>query len=347
MSDPRIVIEIGGSQAGELVRGERISGWSGLSVVRTIDSGADAFSFNIPWNPTAANLERFRPYSAQQVVVWADDEKLITGYLEMPSFSTSEGSRTANLQGRSITGVLIDWSAGPPFQLQGLTFNQIASKIAHPYSVRAVPDTQPIADVQITPGQTIYEFLSSLAAANGLYGRPTATGTLEYVTITGRSPVADLTEGEKNIIEISASHDLTKLHNKYLVIASSDGNPDISASVTDSRMAPAIRGTKIIQPQQESADYSAAARFARSRAYIDSYTPQAVVKGWRHNTGFWRAGEVVRVYAPGAFIVRRSLLIIKRVTFSLDESSGRITTLDLALPEAYSNTYPEATPWES
>ena len=304
------------------------------------------FSFSVPWNPTPDNIRRFRPYQSQQVVVWADQEKLITGYLEALSLISSPEDRSMNIQGRSITGVLIDWSAGPPFQFTGLTFNQIAQKIAHPYVVVAIPDTAPLADVQITPGQTVYEFLSQLAAANGLFGRPTATGRLEFVNIANSAPVADIVEGENNVVSVSTGHDVTALHNEYIIVASSDGNPDISASVTDRRMAPAIRGKKIIQPEQESADYSAAARLARSRAWIKSYPVQVVVKGWKHDGAFWRAGEIIRLKALGAFVVKPSLFLIKQATFSMDESSGRITTLDLTLPGTYSNTYPEVVPWE-
>jgi len=341
-----IYIEIGGTQAGEVISGERVSGWSGLQVVRSIDSGADAFSFAIPWNPTAENIARFRPYENQQIVVKADNEKIITGYLELPSFTTAGGERSAILQGRGVTGVLIDWSAGPPFQFSGLTFNQIAQKIAFPYTVKAIPDTAPFADVEIEPGQSIFDFLSILASANGYFARPTAGGTLEYVTISDRKPVADIVEGNPNVISISTGHDVTKLHSEYIIVASTDGNPDISATVRDRRMPINIRGTKIISPRQESTDYDAAARLARSLAMIDSYTCNATVRGWRHGADLWRAGDIARVRAPGAFIVKPTLLIVRRATLQLDESGGQITSLDLALPETYSNTYPEVLPWE-
>jgi prophage tail gpP-like protein len=343
----RVYIEIGGSSV-DGTPGERIAGWQGLQVVRSIDSAADAFSFDIPFNPSPENLRRFRPYLNQRVRVFADDELVISGYLEMVTATTSAGQRTLNLQGRSVTGVLIDWSAGPPFQFQGLTFNQIANKIAHPYLVYATPDTKQLDDVQIEPGQTVYQFLSSLASVNGLYGRAVADQeAIQFVTLGNTAPVADLVEGDSPVQSVSAMHDVTKLHHTYQIIAEADGNPDISASVTDRRMAPAIRGKKIVQPSQTSADYTAAARLLRSRATIESYSPSATVTGWTYGKGkFWRGGDVVRVYAPGAFIVKPSLLIIQRATFTLDESGGQVTTLEMALPETFSNTYPEVLPWE-
>jgi prophage tail gpP-like protein len=343
---PDVSIEIGGRSDGQRIRGVRISDWEGLRIERSIDSGADGFSFSTPWDPTNQNRRAFRPYGNTVVEVFCDDQRLITGYVELVSASTTGNSRGLNIQGRSVSGVLLDWSAGPPFEFQGLTFNQIATRIAHPYAVRAVPDFGPLDDVQIEVGQTVYEFLSSLAAANGRYGRPAPSGALEFVTIKNASPVADLEEGRSPVVSISTSHDVTKLHNEYMIIAQSDGEPEINPSVFDRRMPAAIRGRKINQPSQQSVDYTEAAKLMRSRAMIDSYSPKATVTGWKHVGGYWTPGEEVRVLAPGAYIAKPSRLIIMRASLTMDGSGGLVTELDLALPESFSNEYPEVVPWE-
>jgi prophage tail gpP-like protein len=342
---PDVAIEIGGRSDGQRIRGVRISDWEGLSIERSIDSGADGFSFSTPWNPTENVRRAFRPYDNTVVEVYSGDRRLITGYVERVSAQSDGSNRALNIQGRSVTGVLLDWSAGPPFEFSGLTFNQIAAQVAHPYSVRAVPDFGPLDDVQIEIGQSVYEFLSALASVNGRYGRPTPAGALEFVTIRNAAPVADLVEGQSPVLSISTSHDVTKLFNEYMVVATSDGEPGITVSEYDNRQAPGIRGRKIVQPSQQSDDYTQAAKLIRSRAMIDSYQPKARVTGWQHAGGYWTPGEEVRVLAPGAYIAQPSRLIIRKAVFTLDESGGLVTYLDLALPEAYSNTYPEVLPW--
>lgn len=233
-----------------------------------------------------------------------------------------------------------------------MTFNDIAEYFAAAHVVKAVPDTVPINEVSIEPGQTLFDFLSKLAAANGYFGRALPNGSLEYRNDLGKTPpVCDIEEGQSPVISITTNHDVTKRFWKYKIVASSTGQPNVEAEAKDSELSPAIRGVKIIQPSQQSADYQKAANLARSRALIDSYNATVIVSGFTYTTPsgtgeFWQAGDVVRVYAPGAFIVKTTKLIIKRVTFSLDENGGQQSTLDLGLPEAYSGGYPKEVPWE-
>ena len=136
---------------------EKLSGFQGLQVSRAIDAAADAFSFSLPWNPTEKNIERFRPFNPQIVRVRVDDELLLTGYVEKSEFSTSADSKALNIQGRSASGTLLDWSAGPPFQFQNVTFNQFNTKLYQNFDPTAdagvafaTPDTAPISEVSIT-----------------------------------------------------------------------------------------------------------------------------------------------------------------------------------------------------
>ncbi len=344
---------------------EKLTGWTGFQVVRAIDACADAFAFSLPWDPTPENRKRFLPYSPGVIKIFGGSEQFLLGYIEVVSVSSASGQRVINLQGRSASGGLLDWSAGSiwdrsaqafssetVFELQGLTFNKIARKLAAAHVVKAVPDTAPINEVSIEPGQTLFDFLSKLAAANGYFGRALTTGGLEYRNDLGKTPpVCDLVEGESPVLSINTNHDVTKRFWKYKIVASSTGQPNVEAEAKDTKLSPAIRGIKIIQPSQQSVDYQKAANLARSRALIDSYSATVTVSGFTYKTHgstgkFWQAGDVVRIYAPGAFILKFTKLIIKRVTFSLDENGGQISTLELGLPEAYSGGYPEEFPWE-
>jgi len=375
---PEISIKVGG---------EKLTGWTGFQVVRAIDACADAFAFSLPFAPTPKNIQRFKPYSPGVIEIWGDDERFLTGYFEVVSVNSSADARNIELQGRSTTGVLVDWSAGAiyragdykntetqflmqggvvvrkegasetQFEFQGLTFNQIAAKIAAPNEVKISPseipsDTGPMEDVSIEPGDTVFDFLSKLASANGYFGRATPAGALHYFRTLGTTPaVVDLHEGDAPIKEIQTYHDVTKRFYRYQIIASTTGQPGVAAVSYDEVLSPAIRGTQITEPEQQSADYQQAANLSRSIALIESYTATITVTGFafRNKSGawqFWRAGDCLRVYAPGAFVLKPTKLIIKQVTFQLDESGGQQTTLDCALPEVYSGGYPQVVPWQ-
>ena len=361
---------------------ENLSNWTGLTIEKTLDSAGDGFSFSVPFNPTPENIRRFRPFGEQVVRVFADGQEFIRGYLEKVGAGLSENDSRLEIQGRSISAVLVDWSAGfiydpsksitgrkggptydpnrsgikieaatvsdvaTEYQFQGLTFNQIADRVSGPYYVYAITDTPTFPDVAIEPGQSVYDFLSSLAAANGLWSRPAPNGNLEFLTIQQSAPVADIVEGVSPIRSIVTDHDLTKRYRGYLAIAQEDGNGDIQSSAEDKSIDVYIRGIKIVEPRQKSANYVNAAKFTRARALIDSYTVQITVAGWTYGGSFWNPGQTVRVYAPSAMIMRYAPLIIKRASFTLDESAGQQTTLDLTFPEAYENRLPEVLPWE-
>ncbi len=347
---------------------EKLTGWTGFQVVRSIDSACDAFSFSLPFDPTEMNRKRFLPYSPGVIKIYGDKEEFLTGYIEVVSVVSNGNNRTINLQGRSASGGLIDWSAGSIFRRQNktvvptdesifeinepMTCENIVAKLAAAHVVHFQPDTPLINELAIEPGQSLYAVISKLAASNGYFGVPQPNGSLVYRNDLGKTaPVADISEGISPVISISTNHDVTKRFWKYQIIATSTGQTDVSAEIKDSKLSPAIRGIKIIQPEQQSADYQKAAELARSRAMIDSYNVTVNLDGFAYNSGtewkFWMPGDVVNIHAPGAFIFKKSKLIIKRVTFQLDENGGQKTALDLGFPEAYFGEFPKGFPWEN
>lgn len=357
---PEISIQIGTDYADGQNIYEKLAGWEGLSVEKSIDSAADGFAFSFPFDPESKNKDRFRPFGIQPVKVYADEQLLITGYIESVGATTGSNNRSLEIQGRSISSGLVDWSAGykynpnvavknvqTVFQFENVKFNDIAAAVSGPLDVKAVPNVGPFPDVAIEPGQSIYDFLSSLAAANGLWARTTPQGGLRFIKIEKSAPVVDLIEGTSPVLSVTTGHDVTKRYRGYIAIADADGSPEVSASAEDTQMPIGKRGIKIIQPNQKSADYTQAAQFARSRALISAYSVQVSVTGWTFNNRFWTPGDTVRVKAPGAFILKLSPFIIKRAAFKLDEAGGQITDLELTFPEAYNNRLPEVLPWVS
>ncbi len=387
MSDIDFTIKINNTEG----RTEELQGFTAFEVVDAIDAACKPFAFSLPYEDNEKNRKRFRPYSSGVLSVHAGGEMILSGYYENPEFSLNANTRVLELQGRSASGAIIEWSAGSQwervvkdgklvnikplpnlaFEATGLKLQDILKQFAAAHMINAIPGTEVIPEITIEPGQTVFDFISKLMATNGYFGVPLPDGSLYYFKSIGKAaffddlkkteyyrnrditksyPVCDLIEGVSPIISANTSHDVTKRFWKYMVVTTAWGEPNVEYMAIDKKLSPAIRGIKIIQPSQQSADYSRAAAIERSRALIDSYTVSIQVKGYGYLNADrravpWAAGDVVRVKIPSVFILKPTLLIIKRAVFKRD-NDGDYTTLDLGFKEAYSGGYPEAFPWE-
>lgn len=310
----------------------QLTGWSGLQVVRALDSCADGFSFSFPWEATKTNRDRWRAYRTTSCVVRYQGQTVISGIIEKISSFWSAQRRELAVEGRSRSGLLLDLSA-EPVELTA-DFNAIAARLSPDVSVIARPDIEDVS-VQIDAGKDIYGVLSGIAAGRGYWGQPQSDGWLLFSKIRATPPIARLIEGESPLVSIETAHDLTKRFYRYRTIVTVDGKTS-SGEAIDRGVDPARDG-QIVQTSS-SADAIEAATFQRSRGIIDGYTCVATVIGWTNGTSLWAPGQTVEVEAPSAMMYNRSTLIVKHATFQLDESGGAITELDLTFPQIYSGS---------
>jgi prophage tail gpP-like protein len=320
---------------------QEVTGWTGLQIVRGIDQAADAFSFSFPWEATAENRARFVAYRTSLIEIKYKGDVIVTGIAEKYEPSYSASGVTMTLNGRSQSGTLLDLSAGPPFELVG-DFNTIAGTLS-PVTVSASPNITGLT-VQIEPGQSIYDVLSGIASANGLYAFPQADGSLVFRLLQAGAPVADIREGIAPVVSVDTSMDLTKRYYRYTALRTTDGDT-FSAEAIDRGVDPNLRDGQIVEPKQD-ADVQFAANFARARGVMDSFTCAVTVAGWTVNGELWRPGMVVNLNFPSAMIYRDSALMVKRATMQLDETGGAITQLELTFPQVFAGGNPEFPyPW--
>lgn len=322
-----------------------VAGWTGLQIIRAIDSCADGFAFSFPWEATTQNQQRFVAFRTSVIEMRHKGTLFLRGRMEKLSFNFSSISRMATMEGRSDTGVLLDLSA-PPIELSA-SFNTIAQQICPSATVvRAVPDI-PGLNVQIEIGQTPFEVLSTIAAGYGYWPQPQPDGSLTYSKISAnRNAVAVIREGEAPVIEIETSHDLTRRFYRYTAISQEDGDDSVAEAV-DEGVDERFRDGMIVQAQR-GGDVNEAAAFARSRGIMDAYTCRVTVAGWTHGGRLWSPADIVTVFAPSAMIYREYNLIVNRVTMQLDEAGGAVTELELTFPQLFSGGEPRFPyPWST
>lgn len=309
---------------------QQLAGWSGLQIIRAIDSCADGFSFSFPWEPTAQSRNRWRAYRTTSCVISYRGTPVVTGVIERIAAAWAAQRKELTIEGRSASGLLLDLSA-EPIELTA-SFNAIARRLSPNVTITASPNITDLT-VQIEAGKNIYDVLSGIAAGHGYWAQPQSNGTLRFSRIRSSAPVGRLTESESPIISIETAHDLTRRYYRYRTIVTADGTTS-SGEAIDNGVDQARDG-RVVQTSND-ANPIEAARFERSRGIVDSYTCVVTVAGWTIDGQLWAPGQTVSIEAPSAMIYNRSTLMVKRATLQFDEASGAVTELDLTFPAVYS-----------
>jgi len=351
------------------IGGTTYSGWESVSIESALDTMADAFSMSGPFDPSRAEMvSAFKPFGYQNVKLEIDDQLLLTGRIESVSPSTSESDRAINVQGRSLTGSLIDCQIdGQGYSFAGMSLKSIATKLAKPFGINvsstagigpvkakaSAPTTtadaaKPLDESRADPGQAVGDYLQSIAKPSGLLLTATETGDLLIMRPSASgAPVAALIEGIGHVKSVSASYNGTGRWSNYRVLQQQDGKTNITGKATDQAIK--IYRPKVVTGSDGDAKSATkSAEMQRALSFAESIQVSVQVTGWRPGNGkpVWTPGQVVTLKAPGAFIMRETVFIIRRRTLTLDASEGRTSTLDLVLPSTYSGTMPGSYPWE-
>ncbi len=359
------------------INNRTFTGWTGVSIDMAVDQLADAFSVSAPFDPDRADLrDAFRPFGYQPVKVYIGDDLLITGRIEKVEHQSDAGDRVLTVQGRSLTGALVDCSIDGELEFSGLALSTIARKIAGRFgvSVRADNDTNSIEVARAEYGQTAADFLLGLANARHLFLNSSYDGKLVIswgASFAKKSAAAALVEGRAPLLSVSTSFDGTGRFSVYKVATQFAGMSDIMGEAKDAGVPiyrPHLRVVSdvdsdnsfmeagdvqliaalqkmALEKAEKGADSSA--RRVRSEAMVKSFSVSARVAGWRRPDGKrWAERQTVTLKAPGAALYTECQYLIAGVSYKLDESDGQVVDLRLVFPETYAGGMPEVLPWE-
>jgi len=316
---------------------KKVSGWSGITIERSLDSIAHVFSLSAP-NDTENQF--CKPFGYEPCKVFIDDEKILTGRIEMRNPTINSNSKMLNIQGRSLAGSAVDCqidSDGSPFVFENLTLSGIATQILSPFgiSVIAYADSDPIEEVSAEPGEFAGAFLSRLALDTGLNITSENDGRVAISRTSSRlAPIQAIEEGAGNFLSAKATYDGTKRFSKIKCYSQQFG--DISEGIsTDS-------GVSIYRPRVEvginidAADIQTTAKWKTAVSLSESAVFTVSLSGWRANSGFiWYPGATITLKSPAIDLFEPILLVISRVILTLDKENGRTCALGLSLPQAY------------
>lgn len=333
------------------INGASFGGWESLTITRTIDSLADAFSMTAPFYPENPQVyEAFKPFGYQPVEIYVDDELILTGLIEPVNPSVTGDDVTINVQGRSRTGVLIDCAIDEVgYQFDGLQLSKIAERICRPFgiTVRTIKDSGTLKEARAEPGQRCAEFLQKLAQDSGLILSCNAKGELviDAPNYTGQ-PVAAIIQGQGRLKSISGSYNANGRFSSYKLLQQQDGKPDIIGKALDPNIK-LYRPTVETGSDSDAVNVTKAAELKRGIAFSAACQISANISFWRTDAGkLWTPGDIVTVKAPGVYIKNETALVIAEASMKLDTGSGMTTDLRFNFPSAYSGTLPGVMSWD-
>lgn len=320
------------------------AGWKRASITRSLDAVSGRFDLETidRWD---AKTQRWTIFPGDRCQVKIDDIPLITGWVDKAAPSYSKDAHAIQISGRDRTGDLVDCSAVVAGnELRGLTLAGIASAIARPFGIKVVEQVAsgegfPVFAIQ--PGETCWEAIERAARQRFMVVTTNGLGDLVIADIGAERAHDALIEGQ-NIKEAAGNYDNTQRFSEYIVrgqsIPANDGWDPARAAVESRSTDDNVKRyrPKILQPETQASDGSAA-----NRAELEAATRAAkstkvtvTVQGWTQTNGeLWPLNALVQIRSP--MLSLDTELLISSVKFSIDDSQGFTTELELTRPDAY------------
>lgn len=329
------------------VGGRKYSGWTEVSVTRSLETLASSFRFSAV-NDQAIKQNQDWPLATQEeCIVRIGNDALITGYIDTVSGSINPESHRLTLRGRDNTCDLVDCSAvGSPSSFNKINFLNLARALTKPFGipVKLAPGTNPGKEFKFTvnSSETVFEVLAKKSKELGVILVTDGKGNL-VIANSGEMKADDSLQYGKNIISARADYSFVNRFSKYIVHAQAPDSQqtgwgaklNITGTATDEQVK---RHRPLLIQAGGQMSNAFAIRTAQWEALIRAGKSQVVevtVQGFRQSSGkIWEVNKVVDVKIPALFVTPATNLLIVEVEYTLNASGSR-TRLVLKRKDAF------------
>jgi len=327
--------------------------WSKLTVNLALDAYSTV-SLTSPFDPTSAeHRETFRPFTFKPMQVLVGGKPLFTGTMVDVFPTVGEESRTVEVGGYALPGVLADCSAPGstvPHEWKGVGLRAIAAALLAPFSLElgAFDEGVVFDKVKLEPGNAIQGFLVELAKQRGLVVNNTSLGAVRFwQSIIQGNPVARLEEGERPLTRITPAFSPQQFFSELTgFTAAKKGVKGDKYRAPNPWLASVVRPFSFQLEDTPPGGGPAATRAKLGRMFADmaAFTVDNLPT-WRDPQGeLWTPNTLVNLLAPGAMVYTESELLIRGVTLDAT-SEARTAALGLVLPGSFSGAAPTVLPW--
>ena len=337
-----------------LIEGKRFRFWSEVQITRSIDS-IDSIEFSAPFEPDNTEFKNIiKPFSFKNIEVTVGGNIFFSGTMVNINPDQSTDNRTVQVSGYSKPGVLSDCNFPAstfPNEFNKQTLKDIATTAAGVFGLNVVfsADAGPVFERLYCDTHTkILAFLSDLAKQRNLIINSTPEGDLQFLqSVDSGNAVGQLTQGVSPLISITPSFSPQEYYSHITGMS-----PTFVGVEGSQYTVKNIHLTTILRPftfdinDSLSSETESPVRAKMSRMFASAISYNIEVATWRSPNGnLWSPNTTIKIQAPGAMIYEPYEFLIKSVTFK-GERSGRIASLSLVLPGAFSGRIPEGLPWD-
>ncbi|EFH6215669.1 phage baseplate assembly protein [Escherichia coli] len=329
--------------------GRLFTGWTSVSVTRSIESVAGYFELGVNV-PPGTDLSGLAP--GKEFTLEIDGQIVCTGYIDSRRRQMTADSMKITIAGRDKTADLIDcaavYSGG---QWKNRTLEQIARDLCAPYGVTVRWELSDKESSAAFPGftldhsETVYEALVRASRARGVLMTSNAAGELVF-SRAASTATDELVLGE-NLLTLDFEEDFRDRFSEYTVKGYARANgaegDDIDAKSIVSRKGTATDSDVTrYRPMIIIADSKITAKDAQARALREqrrrlakSITFEAEIDGWTRRDGqLWMPNLLVTIDAS-KYAIKTTELLVSKVTLILNDQDGLKTRVSLAPREGF------------
>lgn len=329
--------------------GRLFTGWTSVSVTRSIESVAGYFELGVNVPPDT-DLSGLAPGKAFTLEI--EGQIVCTGYIDSRRRQMTADSMKITVAGRDKTADLIDcaavYSGG---QWKNRTLEQIARDLCAPYGVTVRWELSDKESSAAFPGftldhsETVYEALVRASRARGVLMTSNAAGELVF-SRAASTATDELVLGE-NLLTLDFEADFRDRFSEYTVKGYARANgaegDDIDAKSIVSRKGTATDSDVTrYRPMIIIADSKITAKDAQARALREqrrrlakSITFEAEIDGWTRKDGqLWMPNLLVTIDAS-KYAIKTTELLVSKVNLILNDQDGLKTRVSLAPREGF------------
>lgn len=319
-----------------VVRGQVYSGWTSLTVTRSMEALAPDFALSVAeaWSQAATPI----PIAAGDAVeVRYRGDPVYAGWIDVDELAYDATSHVLTLEGRAKTEDLVDCSAKHASgEWSNVGLLQIARDLGRPFGISVSSEADlgaPFDKFALQEGESVHEALERAGRMRGVLLMTDRAGDLVLTRATSSRRTATVIEAGRNALRGRRRTDLRDRYRTYTVKSQVPGRDTFygphaaepSAQATDSGIR-RYRPLTLLAESQETAELTKRATWERNVRAGRSQRLSYTVPGWENAEGLWTPNVLVPVKDRLARVDGE--LLVVSVALRRDDE-GQVTDLEL------------------
>lgn len=317
------------------------------SIIRTMDTAADAWSATIAWTPGKDEFidKNTAPFSYSPAKAYIGGERLVTGTLleTNPTLDTN-GSRK-DLVGYAATINIVDSNLRPSdYEDNKISLKERAEKLLKPYGLRVFTDqfseakaNEKFDRVSAEEKDTIFVHLAKLAAQKQLLVSSTEKGNLLFTRANiNAKPVGTIEESAAGVgLSYSAKYNGRKRFSVWHIDCQTPFKKNKKNGISKDPAVPIMRFKNITVDNDTEGAIQETAEWIRSKEFVKAMQVPFPYPSFRAPNGeLWRENTTVIVKSKTIGVPDGFKFLIAQVEFKRS-SSGDGVVLSLVPPQVY------------